>query len=97
MKEADLPYAVCQTWNQILVDEQAWASDALAKVTFPNGAERTMVRTPVLFSETGLSSYDRASFLGEDTEAVLAQLGYSKEQVDAMIAAGEATGCKRIG
>ena len=97
MKEADLPYAVCQTWNQILVDEQAWASDALAKVTFPNGAERTMVRTPVIFSETGLSSYERASFLGEDTEAVLAQLGYSKEQVDAMIAAGEATGCKRIG
>lgn len=97
MKEADLPYAVCQTWNQILVDEQAWASDALAKVTFPNGAERTMVRTPVIFSETGLSSYERASYLGEDTEAVLAQLGYSKEQVDAMIAAGEATGCKRIG
>ncbi|MTK10261.1 MAG: CoA transferase [Hungatella sp.] len=97
MKEADLPYAVCQTWNQVLVDEQAWASDALAKVTFPNGAERTMVRTPVIFSETGLSSYERASFLGEDTEAVLAQLGYSKEQVDAMIAAGEATGCKRIG
>lgn len=97
MKEADLPYAVCQTWNQILVDEQAWASDALAKVTFPNGEERTMVRTPVIFSETGLSSYERASYLGEDTEAVLAQLGYSKEQVDAMIAAGEATGCKRIG
>lgn len=97
MKEADLPYAVCQTWNQILVDEQAWASDALAKVTFPNGAERTMVRTPVIFSETSLSSYERASFLGEDTEAVLAQLGYSKEQVSAMIAAGEATGCKRIG
>ncbi len=97
MKEADLPYAVCQTWNQILVDEQAWASDALAKVTFPNGAERTMVRTPVIFSETGLSSYERASYLGEDTEAVLAELGYSKEQVDAMIAAGEATGCKRIG
>ncbi len=97
MKEADLPYAVCQTWNQILVDEQAWASDALAKVTFPNGAERTMVRTPVSFSETSLPSYERASFLGEDTEAVLNKLGYSEEQVKAMIAAGEATACKRIG
>lgn len=97
MKEADLPYAVCQTWNQILVDEQAWASDALAKVTFPNGAERSMVRTPVIFSETELASYERASFLGEDTQAVLSQLGYSEEQIEAMIAAGEATKCKRIG
>ncbi|WP_099466624.1 CaiB/BaiF CoA transferase family protein [Konateibacter massiliensis] len=97
MNEADLPYAVCQTWNQVLEDPQAWGSDALAKVTFPNGKERTMVRTPVMFAETGLPAYERGGFLGENTEEVLAKLGYSKEQITAMIAAGEATGCKRIG
>lgn len=96
MKEADLPYAVCQTWNQVLEDEQAWASDALTKVTFPNGAQRTMVRTPVMFAETDLPEYERASFLGENTEEVLAKLGYTPEQVAAMIEAGEAAGCKRI-
>ena len=97
MDEADLPYSVCQTWEQILEDPQAWESDALAKVTFPNGKERTMVRTPVMFAETELPAYERGGFLGEDTEEVLAGLGYSKEQIAAMIAAGEATGCKRIG
>ena len=35
MNKADLPYAVCQTWDQLLVDEQAWGSDALTKVSFP--------------------------------------------------------------
>lgn len=97
MDEADLPYAVCQTWDQILEDPQAWGSDALTKVKFPNGKERAMVRTPVMFADTELPAYERGGFLGEDTEAVLARLGYSKEQIDAMIAAGEATGCKRIG
>lgn len=96
MKKADLPYAVCQTWEQLLKDEQAWASDALATVTFPNGAERTMVRTPVLFSDTELPAYERGRFLGEDTRDVLTGLGYSTKQIEAMIAAGEATDCKRI-
>lgn len=97
MKEADLPYAVCQTWDQVLNDRQAWESDALTKVEFPNGAERTMVRTPVLFAQTQLPPYERAPFLGENTEEVLAWQGYSEEQIREMIAAGAAAGCKRIG
>ncbi len=97
MNAADLPYAVCQTWEQVLEDKQAWASDALAKVTFPNGNQRTMVRTPVMFAETELPAYERGGFLGEHTREVLAGLGYSEEQIEAMIAAGEATDVKRIG
>jgi len=97
MNKADLPYAVCQTWDQLLEDPQAWASDALTKVKFPNGAERTMVRTPVIFSDTDLPAYERAGFLGEHTREVLAGLGYSQEQIEAMIAAGDATDVKRIG
>lgn len=97
MTKADLPFAVCQTWKEVMNDPQAWGSDILAKVTFPNGNERTMVRTPVLFAETELPPYERGHFLGEDTRTVLADLGYTAEQVDAMIAAGEATDVKRIG
>ncbi len=97
MTAADLPYAVCQTWNQLLEDPQAWGSDCLAKVRYPNGQERTMVRTPVMFADTELPPYERAAFLGEHTKEVLAGLGYTAEQIDAMIAAGEATDVKRIG
>ena len=97
MKKADLPYAVCQTWDEILHDEQAYASDILTDVEFPNGMKRTMVRTPVMFQDTELPAYRPAHFLGQDTREVLAQLGYSQEQIDAMIAAGEATDTVRIG
>lgn len=96
MEKADLPYALCQNWSDVLVDEQAWASDILAKVSFPNGKERTMVRTPVIFAETELPPYERASFMGEQTREVLAKLGYSESQIEAMIAAGEAQDLKRI-
>ncbi|MDR1832677.1 MAG: CoA transferase [Fusobacteriaceae bacterium] len=97
MKKADLPYAVCQTWNQLLNDKQAWEADILTKVEFPNGNKRTMVRPPVSFTETELPPYERARFLGEDTRTVLSAMGYSTEQVEAMIAAGDVTDCKRIG
>ena len=97
MTEADLPYSLCQTWEQCLADPQAWESDALAKVTFPSGAERALVRTPVMFTETELPPYERAAFLGEHTRQVLGELGYTAEQIEAMIAAGEVADVKRIG
>ena len=97
MKKADLPFAVCQTWDEILNDEQAMASDILTDVVFPNGNIRRMVRTPVMFQDTPLPDYAPAHFLGQDTRQVLAELGYTPEQIEAMIAAGEATDVTRIG
>jgi len=97
MIKADMPYALCQTWDELLADKQAWASDIFAKVTFPSGAERTMVRTPAIFAESELPPYERGRFQGEDTREVLASLGYTAEQVEAMIAAGEAGDVRRIG
>lgn len=97
MIKADLPFALCQNWDEVLHDEQAWASNILTKVSFPNGAERAMVRTPVLFAESELPPYERGHFLGEDTRAVLGSLGYTEDEVNAMIAAGEATDVIRVG
>lgn len=89
-KAADIPYAVAQTWDELLVDEQAWAADCFYKMAYPTGAERTLVRPPVLFSDTPLPEYRRGPYQGEQTERILAELGYSEEQVQAMLAAGAA-------
>jgi cinnamoyl-CoA:phenyllactate CoA-transferase len=95
LTEADLPFSVCLTWDEILRDDQAWANDYLANVTFRNGVTRTMVRPPVTFADTPLPAYESAAYLGEHTKEVLARLGYSDAQIEAMIEAGEATGTKR--
>ena len=54
MDANDLPYAVAQTWDQLLVDKQAWASGCFYEMEYPNGNKRTMVRPPVIFEETEL-------------------------------------------
>ena len=97
MGKADLPFAVCQNWDDVIHDPQAWGSDILTYVKFPNGNERVLVRTPVMFAETDLPPYERAPFLGEHTREVLVSLGYSNDDVDAMFAAQEAADVKRIG
>ena len=89
-KAADIPYAVAQTWDELLEDPQAWAADCFYKMSYPTGAERTLVRPPVLFSDTPLPEYKRGPYQGEQTEAVLAELGYTNEQIHAMMEAGAA-------
>lgn len=96
MTRADLPFALCQTWDELLKDEQAWASDILTSVKFRNGVERTMVRTPVIFADTELPAYEPSHYMGEDTVAVLAELGYSESEIQSMIDNGEAFDVKRI-
>jgi cinnamoyl-CoA:phenyllactate CoA-transferase len=97
LTEADLPFAICQTWDEVRADSQAWDNDYLAEVTFPSGEKRVMVRTPVTFTNTPLAPYERGAFLGEHTREVLRNLGYSDERVSAMIEAGDAGDVQRIG
>ncbi|SIQ46433.1 cinnamoyl-CoA:phenyllactate CoA-transferase [Alkalispirochaeta americana] len=90
LKEADIPYAVAQTWNELLQDRQAWESNCFHEMAYPTGNSRTLVRSPVMFTETPLPEYNRGPYLGEQTRAVLEELGYSREQISAMIEAGAA-------
>ena len=89
-KAADIPYAVAQTWNERLKDEQAWAADCFYEMEYPTGAKRTLVRPPVMFMDTPLPEYKRGPYCGEHTEEILASLGYTGEQVKAMMEAGAA-------
>lgn len=89
-RAADLPFAVAQTWDELLRDPQAWESGCYYEMEYPTGAKRTLVRPPVMFADTPLPAYKRGPYLGEQTEAVLASLGYAAEQIDVMLAAGAA-------
>ena len=90
LDDVDLPYAVAQNWDTLLVDKQAWASDIFYEMEYSNGNKRTLVRPPVMFKEMGLPEYNRGPYLGEQTESVLKELGYSDEKVAEMISDGAA-------
>ena len=87
---ADLPYAVAQNWDTLLEDKQAWASDIFYEMQYSNGNKRTLVRPPVMFKEMGLPEYNRGPYLGEQTESILKEYGYSDEEVAKLLEEGAA-------
>lgn len=84
-READIPFAIAQTWEDILEDEQAWANDYLYKMKYPTGNERALVRLPVFFKEAGLPEYNQAPLIAENTEEVLKEMGYTEDQIKELI------------
>lgn len=83
LREADIPHSVAQTWEEVLVDPQAWAIHALEKVSYPDG-DRTLVRPPVVLQNVPLAPYDKAPLLGEHSEEILRDYGYTEEQIKTM-------------
>lgn len=80
-REKDIPFAIAQTWEDLLEDEQAWANDYFYVQKYPNGNERTLVRLPIQYADSGLPKYELSPLLAEDTEDVLKNIGYSEEEI----------------
>ena len=94
-EEADLPFEKEALWEEILEDPQAWGDHDLERLDgYPEdeklGTTRILVRTPVNFKNMGLPPYNKGPKLGEHTDAVLGELGYSTEEIKALRAKGAA-------
>jgi cinnamoyl-CoA:phenyllactate CoA-transferase len=80
-EDADLCFEICQTWEEILEDEQAWENDMLYKMDYPTG-QKAMVRTPIMFKNAGLPRYDKGPKLGEHTKEILSSIGYDQKGIE---------------
>lgn len=80
LKDADIAFSIAQSWEEILEDPQAWANDCFYKMPYEKG-ERIVVRLPLRFQEMGTPDYKRGPLIGEDSEAVLREIGYSDEKI----------------
>ena len=85
--QADIPFAVAQTWEEVLDDKQARAADVYYRMDYPTGNSRLLVRQPV-FVGSQPPAYRRGPLLGEHSEEILCALGYSQAQMEALHAAG---------
>lgn len=83
LTELDIPFSLCQTYEEVSKDQQAWANDVFYKMDYPRGA-KAMIRTPINMSTTPLPPYEKAPLLGEDTEEVLRGLGYTDAEIAEM-------------
>ncbi|WP_019240290.1 MULTISPECIES: CaiB/BaiF CoA transferase family protein [Bacillus] len=80
-KENDVAIEKGYTMDEVVHDEQAWANDVIRKVPYPSGDEVVFPTSPVRFNSVGNPDLVKSKPLGFHTEEILAQLGYSKEDI----------------
>jgi len=76
-----LVWAPVQTVQEVTQDPQARALGAFAKVPHPSGADIEVVRSPVEFGATPATIRRTGPQLGEHTEEVLLEHGYSWDEI----------------
>jgi cinnamoyl-CoA:phenyllactate CoA-transferase len=81
--EGDVPFSICQVWEEVLEDKQAWAAGVFEEVDYPSG-KRAMVRPPVRINGADVLPYTRAPMLAEHSEEILKGLGYTDAQLKEM-------------
>jgi cinnamoyl-CoA:phenyllactate CoA-transferase len=83
----DVPHSLCQVWEEVLEDPQAWAIGAFESMDYPTG-KRTMVRPPVKVDSADAIPCKRGPLLGEHSKEILKEIGYTDEQLEELHAKG---------
>ena len=87
--EPELFWSPVNTVEEVLGDEQFWASGAVVDVPDEEGS-KVMLATPADFGGTPQQPRWRAPRLGEHTREVLADLGYDDGAVEGLLSSGAA-------
>ncbi|MCB8836582.1 CaiB/BaiF CoA-transferase family protein [Aurantimonas sp. VKM B-3413] len=87
LNAAGVPCGRVQTLGEVFEDPQVEAQEMVLDVDHPGHGTVRMTGFPVKFSKTPCRVRHPAPDLGADTDAVLAEAGYSREEIDALRAA----------
>lgn len=87
-KELDLPLTRMGRYSELPEDPQAWANGYLEEVTFQTGRTSVMPRSPIEMESVGTLTTKIAPAIGADTQTILTNLGYSPDQIQAMLDSG---------
>jgi formyl-CoA transferase/CoA:oxalate CoA-transferase len=83
LAEAGIRHAPVRTYDQVAADPGVWDNGYLTRVDTPDGPA-DVVASPVRFSDTPARSGAVAPELGQHTEEILIELGYSREDLGRM-------------
>lgn len=85
----DTPTGPLLHFSEVSKDPQAWENDFIREVTYPTGYTHRVPTSPFEMEHMQIRELNTTKPVGQDTAKVLSELGYSDEQIQAMIAAGE--------
>ena len=80
----DIACEVAQNMIDICNDEQALENDYVQKVRFANGMETFLANPPLQFSKYGRKEFFPCGEIGQDTDRILSDIGYSAEEIEQM-------------
>ena len=89
-KAHEIPAQRMNTMEDLLADEHLQAVGFFETVTHPTEGEIVQMRPAARWSGADLSMRRMPPTVGQDSVAVLDELGYSAEQIEAMLASGAA-------
>ena len=88
LKENDFAHEKGYTPDEILEDEQAWATDCLRNVEYSTGNKRVLVTPPVSIQGMGESQIKPSRRLGHHSQQILTEYGYSAKDIDMLCQEG---------
>ena len=94
-KDAGIPIELCQTPLDVYEDQNVWDNDYLVKIHYPE-ADRNIPTVPIQFESEPAPVYTPSDKLGSSTVAVMKDLGYTDEQIEAAMADGSVCGPKTL-
>ena len=68
-------------YREIPQDAQAAANDVFDRISYKDGTTPAFATPPIRFSDYGKRDMEQAGYIGADTDTVLAELGFSPEQI----------------
>jgi crotonobetainyl-CoA:carnitine CoA-transferase CaiB-like acyl-CoA transferase len=81
LEGAGVPCGPIRGYDEVFTDPQVAAREMAVEVTHPTLGALTSLGTPLKMSETPLDPRRRAPLLGEHTEEVLREFGFTAEQI----------------
>ncbi len=88
LQEADIACEVIRHFKDLSSDPQGWANSNLVRFKFDSGNEAVLPCSPVQFSTNVAPPCKRAPRLGEHTDEILQNVGYTEAEIAALHGSG---------
>ena len=95
LEAQDLVHDVHVHFRDVYENEQARANHFIEEVTFRNGEKAWLPRPCIVSRNLGTPEYRLAPIMGEHSEEIIEQLGYSREEIERMHESGAFYGPER--